>query len=578
MLRTRLAFCLLLVYAHYVVVTHELKVVISSDDFSSSNTTASSSLTTSENVSNPAKTFEPENSLNEPKLSYTLVPEITLNFPIDGTEPPNWVGPSIGDFIDTACYRKKYKQNSRGECPLGYDVKRRKCWAQCPISYPVQCFSECIPQNDDCTLEIMAKITNPGYVVLNIATAGVFGAIYTSFKTAKTGVMCAFSVFNVAEGISRFMRNRRLTTPNGTQEELLGAVFQTDMFLVDLPVAMTACMGYTVPSYAPFADAVVTAAETFVKQLVMNHNMIMSSANAFMSFFRNTTAGKSVKNLDAQSVASLTSMINSGSSCGFNLKRLTDRVIAKIADIRDEDPCATNEDIRTEMIKSSIILQDVPTVTNKCMGELLKKKKPYVAYQTRDTLRKTFGVIVDQLIASSTTDMGKAMARKDYMVATSNLGLLVLSALDPTGIAYMTFNYVQSVCGPTEFIGEIDDGNLRDALGLTIMDEAFLGSEGMWTKKGDGIVKITFTSHDIKDVTVVIHSGGKKFDSVYVCQGETVIWTTTVKALQDKTMYLTRKRPGFLGIPNSNGGSLLLWVPRSSEGGHLEMNVDINVS
>ncbi|ETL41496.1 hypothetical protein L916_07547 [Phytophthora nicotianae] len=48
--------------------------------------------------------------------------------------------------------------------------------------------------------------------------------------------------------------------------------------------------------------------------------------------------------------------------------------------------------------------------------------------------------------------------------------------------------------------------------------------------------------------------------------------------MQDKTLYLDRWRPGILGLPGSGGGSLLLWVPRSSEGGHLEMHVRINPS
>ncbi|EGZ22395.1 hypothetical protein PHYSODRAFT_496330 [Phytophthora sojae] len=423
----------------------------------------------------------------------------------------------------------------------------------------------------------MSKITNPGYVVFNIATAGVFNAIYKSFKTVTKSLMCVFNIFNIAEGISRYMRFRQTMAPNGTKEDILIAVYQTDMFLVDLPVAITACLGYEVPRYAYFADAVVTAAETMVKQLMINHNLIMSSLDSFLAFFRNSTVGNATE-LDSVTVANLTSMIDSGSRCGFNLKRLTDRVIAKVTDIREENPLATNEDIRTKMSKTPIVLNDVPTVTNNCMGELLKTKKPYAAYQTRDTLRKTFGVIIDQLIDSSTTDMGKAMSREEYWVKTANFGLQGLSAMDPTGIAFMMFNYVQPVCGPTEFIGEIDDGSCEDALGLTTVDDAFRGSKGKWKKKGDGVVKIKFVSSDTRDVKVRIHSGGKKYASVKVNSGRTVTWKSTVEELKDKTLYLDRWRPGFLGLPGTGGGSLLLWIPRSSEGGHLEMTVKINKS
>ncbi|ETN06458.1 hypothetical protein PPTG_13779 [Phytophthora nicotianae INRA-310] len=525
----------------------------------------------------PARASESASKDDKSFFSYTVVPDIQLNFPTNGTVP-NWVGPSIGDYADTACYRKTHKQNSQGGCPQGYHANKHRCWAQCPIAYPVQCLTECIPQNDDCILEIMAKVTNPGYVLLNIATAGVFNAIYKSFKMVKTGLMCAFNIFNIAEGISRFMRFRQIYTPNGTKEELLAAVYQTDLFLIDLPVAITACMGYPVPRYAYFADAIVTAAETFVKQLMINHNLIMSSVDSFMRFFKNSTLGNSTRNLDAETATNLTTMLDSGSRCGFELKRLTDRVIIKVGDIREANPSATNEDIRTEMSQSSIVLNDVPTVTNNCMRDLLKTKKPYAAYQTRDILRKTFGVIIDQLIDKSTTDLGKAKAKEEYWLSTANLGLLGLSAMDPSGIAFTMYNYVQPVCGPTEFIGEIDDGSATDALGLSTVDDAFRGSKGTWTKKGDGKVVLTLASTDTKDVDVIIHSGGKKFASVKVCSGQTIIWTSTVKELQEKTMYLDRWRPGFLGLPGSGGGSLLLWVPRSSEGGHLEMTVKINKS
>ncbi|CEG37233.1 uncharacterized protein PHALS_04675 [Plasmopara halstedii] len=510
-------------------------------------------------------------SNSESFFSYTNLPDIKLNVSTDGSVPPNWVGPTIGDFTDTACYRKTHEMNSYGGCPRGYYASGQKCWAQCPISYPVECFLECIPENDNCVLEIMAKVTNPGYVVLSVATSGLFHALFETSKVMQKSLMCVFNLFNIAEGISRYIRNQQMTTPNGTKEEILTAVYQTDLFLVDLPVAITACMGHTVPRYAYWADTIVTSSEIFVKQLLTNRNMIMSSVDSFLLFIRNSSFSKTANELNAETIANLTALIDSGSKCGFELKRLADRVIIKVGDMREKNPWATNEDIRAEMSQSSIVLENVPTVTNNCMGELLTTKKPYAAYQTRDVLRKTLSVIIDQLIDKSTTDMGVTMSKLDYWTSISNMGLLALSALDPTGIAYTAFNYVQSVCGPTEFIGEIDDGSAKDALGLTMRDKAFYNSHGTWTKKGDGKVELKFVSTDTKNVDVDIYSGGRIFASVRVNSGQNVTWTSTVKELQEKTLYLERWRPSFLGIPIKGSGSLLLWVPRSSEGGHLEM-------
>jgi hypothetical protein len=227
---------------------------------------------------------------------------------------------------------------------------------------------------------------------------------------------------------------------------------------------------------------------------------------------------------------------------------------------------------------SSIVLNDIPTVTNYCMSELLANKTVDAAFETRDLLRKTFGVIVDQLIETATTDMGASVAEDEYMLKVANMGLVVLSTIDPTGIAYMASQFVQPICGPTAYLGEIDDGTLYDALGLTTVDEAFTGSYGTWIKKGDGVVHLIFESVDTEDVTVVVHSGGDKYAEVAVGAGDTVTWDATVPELQDKTMYLDRWRPGILGLPGSGGGSLLLWVPRSSAGGHIQMHVRINVS
>eukprot|EP00644_Phytophthora_capsici_P018025 jgi/Phyca11/113812/e_gw1.25.423.1 len=188
------------------------------------------------------------------------------------------------------------------------------------------------------------------------------------------------------------------------------------------------------------------------------------------------------------------------------------------------------------------------------MGELLGSKTLTAAYETRDMLRKTFGVIVDQLIDTGTTDMGKNVAQDEYMLKVANMGLVVLSAVDPTGIAYMASQFVQPICGPTAYLGDIDDGTLHDALGLTTVDEAFVGSYGTWARKGNGVVHLVFET------------------------GATVIWDATIPELQDKSLYLDRWRPGIFGLPGSGGGSLLLWVPRSSQGGYLEMHVRVNVS
>ncbi|GMF56134.1 unnamed protein product [Phytophthora lilii] len=127
-------------------------------------------------------------------------------------------------------------------------------------------------------------------------------------------------------------------------------------------------------------------------------------------------------------------------------------------------------------------------------------------------------------------------------------------------------------------MGEIDDGDDDATLGLNALKKAFKNSTSSWTRKGDGAVIINFVSKDTEDVTVNIMSGGDKIDVVDVPTGGTAQWKSNVTALGGKTLYLDRWRPGFLGLPGTGGGSLVLWVPLAREGGHLEIKAQLNVS
>ncbi|KAE9031337.1 hypothetical protein PR003_g9782 [Phytophthora rubi] len=356
---------------------------------------------------------------------------------------------------------------------------------------------------------------------------------------------------------------------------MLVVAYQTDVVVYDLPVAVCVCLGLPVPKNAKFAATVLVIVEGIVKQAITNGEEIVSTGENVLKLLTGTGA---LNGTSDSTVDDLQDLIGKNSSCGYELKRLTDHVVRAVNDARNSTPDASADDVRVSVYKSSIVMNDIPTVTNLCMGELLDNKTLTAAFETRDMLRKTFGVIVDQLIDTGTTDMGKNVAKDDYMLKVANMGLVVLSTIDPTGIAYMASQFVQPICGPTAYLGEIDDGRLSDALGLKTVDEAFIGSYGTWTKKGNGVVHLIFESVDIYDVKVVVHSGGDKYAEVKVGACETVTWDATVPELQDKTLYLDRWRPGLLELPGSGGGSLLLWVPRSSEGGHLEMHVRINPS
>ncbi|KAG6597912.1 RAN GTPase-activating protein 2 [Phytophthora cinnamomi] len=344
-----------------------------------------------------------------------------------GTTIRNWVGPTIGKSTDTACYRKTAAFDSNNICPLGYGKDGDDCITQCPISYPVTCGLECIPQNDDCALAVLTKIGSVIAVALNVATANVFGEIYTIYKTAKWAVTCVKNIVEAIRGLIYYLRYRQTSAPQGNVEELLAAAYSADVVLYDIPIAVCTCLNLPVPKNARFADYVLQTVEFIVKQAITNGDEIISTGANVMNLL---SGGNGVMNKTATTVDELQSIIDKNSSCGWQLKRLTDRVT--LAVLRYRNASDNVDDIRVKVYKSAIVLNDIPIVTNNCMGELLASKTKTAAYETRDLLRKTFGVIVDQLIDTGKTDMGKDVAEKEYMLKVANMGLAALSVVDPT--------------------------------------------------------------------------------------------------------------------------------------------------
>ncbi|KAL7997474.1 putative jacalin-like lectin domain-containing protein [Plasmopara halstedii] len=489
-----------------------------------------------------------------------------------GTTIRNWVGPSIGRPTDTSCYRKVTDYDSSTICPLGYGKQDFNCMARCPLSFPVTCGGECIPQNDDCALMVLDKIGSVLFVVLNAASLNLFGEIRTAYKLTKRVVMCAKHIVGAIHSLIYYLRYRQTTAPVGETAEMLAMAYQADVVIFDIPIAVCVCLGIDVPSSAGWSDIVLSIVEGIVKAVItQGDELIKHGINVL-----NLLQGNGLANDSSTTKDELEDLVKKNSTCGWELKRLTDRIIRAV--LRYRNASDSLSDVRVKVYKSAIVLNDIPTVTNNCMGELLTTKTRMAAFQTRDLLRKTFGVIVDQLIDTGHTDNGTHVAEDEYRLEVANMGLTVLASFDPTGITYMAAQFVQPICGPTAYIGEIDDGTLYDALGLQVVDEAFRGTYGFYTHKGDGVVHLIFESVDTKDVTVVIHSGGDGYTKVNVGAGDVTTWDATFPEFEDKTLYLDRWRPGIFGLPGKGGGSLKMWIPRSSLGGHITMHVRINPS
>ncbi|CEG39122.1 Mannose-binding lectin [Plasmopara halstedii] len=492
-----------------------------------------------------------------------------------GDQIRNWVGPAIGNAKDSACYRKRFVYGKHQTCPRGYSAKGISCLAQCPISYPVACYEECIPQNDNCLEEILSKAASVVAAVFNVVTAGIFGAIFTSYKSAKQNFVCAANIVGAVKSLIYYLRFQSTTAPQGTVEEMLAIAYQSNVVLFDLPIAVSHCLGKEVPANVEFANVVYIIVENIVKVAIVHGDDMLSTATNVIAVLQNTSV---INGTEDTTVEKLQTFLESNTTCGYQLKNLTDHVILAVRRVHQKYPSATTSDIRIRVSESSLVLQEIPIATNNCMHELLKNKTIKAAFETRDLIRRTFGVIVDQLIEGNSTDLGKSVAEADYTLEAANLALVVLSGLDPTGITWMVSQFIQPTCGPTLFVGEIDDGNLYDALGLRTMEEAFTGSYGTWTRKGDGMVDFYFESSDTSDMSVELILGAKPFVRVDVPAGTSVKWSEKLSTMQEQVLYMHRWHRTAIGLLMSNGGSLVMWVPRSSQGGHITMHVRINKS
>ncbi|KAG2844579.1 hypothetical protein PC111_g1926 [Phytophthora cactorum] len=204
-----------------------------------------------------------------------------------GNRIRNWVGPTIGDAADSACYRKREFYGSGKSCPLGYSAN-----------------------------------------VFNTVTAGIFGAVFSSYKNAKQSFLCAANIVGVIKSLIYYLRFQRTTAPEGTVEEMLAIAYQSNVVIFDLPIAVANCLGVEVSKTAQFANIVYIVVENIVKQVVVNGDQILSSATNVLALLSNSSAMTSAED---STVEELQDLLDSNTTCGYQLKNLTDHVISTSA-------------------------------------------------------------------------------------------------------------------------------------------------------------------------------------------------------------------------------------------------------
>jgi len=252
----------------------------------------------------------------------------------------------------------------------------------------VKCSLECLPQNDDCLLEVLQKSASVIFAIVNAATIGLLGEVKAAYKAAKQAYMCAANIIGVLKSLVYYLRFHQTTAPQGSVENLLAVAYKTDVVLVDLPIAVCTCLGLPVSFSARATGAVIAVVENIVKQAVINGDQILSSATDVMTFLTNVSA---LNSPDDSTVVEIQEFLDSNTSCGFQLKSLTDRVSTAVESIRNATPSATNEDVRVTVSRSSLVTKDVPVVTNNCMGEILGNRRRRPRFRPETCCERRWG-------------------------------------------------------------------------------------------------------------------------------------------------------------------------------------------
>ncbi|GMF12477.1 unnamed protein product [Phytophthora lilii] len=490
----------------------------------------------------------------------------------------NWVGPRAIS-ADAACYREAHFMDT---CPTNFDRNEATgtCWAECPLGYPVECGIECIRQNDDCAMEVLNKVGAIGNTALAIASFGAAQKLWQVAKGVARAFDCANMMIGTMRSIIRYVRNIKTTDPTASTDKILNIMYQSNNIVTDLPIAIYLCMGWELPRPLDVSGRVLTTMNWILLNAIAYKDDIVSSWSKFKAFLLGANFTEAANKINETEIATLSDALKSNTTCGYDLRALTDRTWNTVNQLRADNPGISEDDLRLKMQDTQLVTSDIAIVTNNCMEQLISESDEATAYKTREKIRIAFSGMIDQLVTTGKSNNASNEKSQQYLYTTLSKTLIsiAVTGFDLTGITGLIAAYLQTICGPTNFMGEIDDGTDPKTLGLTTIQKAFNTSSMSWTRKGDGAVIINFSSTDTKDVTVNIMSGGDKIDEVEVKAGGKAQWTSNVTALGGKTLYLDRWRPGFLGLPGTGGGSLLLWVPHASQGGHLEVEAKLNVS
>ncbi|KAF1781188.1 hypothetical protein GQ600_19256 [Phytophthora cactorum] len=158
--------------------------------------------------------------------------------------------------------------------------------------------------------------------------------------------------------------------PNGTEEQIISLLNNSDIVIKDLPTAVCICLGLDVPTdYLNLASDVVSVVDKVLSQVVEKGSSLLS-VDTFMTFINAVGAGSSVKLLNEDDTSTLKNLISEGKACGTELQSINTKVTQAVADIKAADATSSVSAIRLALSDTALFLTEIPTATNNCVKNM----------------------------------------------------------------------------------------------------------------------------------------------------------------------------------------------------------------
>ncbi|KAG2776335.1 hypothetical protein Pcac1_g13195 [Phytophthora cactorum] len=264
-----------------------------------------------------------------------------------------------------------------------------------PDGVPTRVWHGMRPQNSDCGLEVASKVSALAMAVLGTATFGVIGEMVKLGKKLTWAVKCTNQLLLVMRGIIRYVRNVKTEDPQTSQQKLLLMLYQTNNVVTDLPMVIYACMGKNIPSTLRLTQIVLATAQWMLLQALATTMTLSRPGQGSRAFMKGANFTEAAEEITEGEIASLETAMQQNSSCAGELEVFEESCL--------DDP--SNDE-------SDLVLYDVANSNNNCMQQLISESSVETAYKTREALRKTFGVIINDLVKSGKSDNGTSLDEK----------------------------------------------------------------------------------------------------------------------------------------------------------------------